>query len=95
MWDIHHPHAWTSPKAQAQAWGCGTSIPILGHPQAPKLGNVGYGEGEGLFGLAAQSTILLNEKTSVVLGGYHKTLNLKPRLDGYQKMETHRSKNLA
>ncbi len=29
------------------------------------------------------------------LGGYHKTLNLKPGLGGYQKMETRRSKNLA
>jgi hypothetical protein len=29
------------------------------------------------------------------LGGYHKTLNLKPGLSGYQKMETHRSKNLV
>jgi hypothetical protein len=29
------------------------------------------------------------------LGGYHKTLNLRPGLGGYQKLETHRSKNLA
>jgi len=99
MWDIHHPHAWISPSPKLgdvghpipHSWTSPSLLPSLGMC-------VGYG-GEGIICVGSSTKhhfIELERKKTSVLGGYHKTLNLKNQgWVGIRKWETHRSKNLA